>query len=124
MHVFMARPTGGNNASCIHSQQHQLLLIPASLEMNQANNVARALNFFARDGFDMMGGADGAALAELLGEYLAIPGSDAHPVDSKGPTHYKYSFISVYLYCLGEDDDFQSHFVATQDNSKRNNSML
>ena len=78
----------------VHSQQHQFLGSSFSfLEMSRAQNIARALNSFARDGFDMMGGADGAALAELLGEYLAAPGSDAQPTDSKGPPHHEYSLI-------------------------------
>ncbi len=45
--------------------------------------IARVLNSFCRDGIDMLGSDDGAALAEMLGDYLADPGSEAQPTDSK-----------------------------------------
>ena len=58
--------------------------------MNRDKAVARALNHsFAKDGFDMMGGADVTALAELLSEYLATPGSLVQTSESKSPTHYE-----------------------------------
>ena len=51
--------------------------------MESDDDVARALNSFAKDAFAMMGGADAMALSEMLGEYMAI---EAQP-HSKSPTH-------------------------------------
>ncbi len=39
------------------------------------DSLARALNLRHRDGLDMMGGADGEALEELISEFMA-PGSE------------------------------------------------
>lgn len=58
--------------------------------MNRAGTVAQVLNSFARDGLDMLGGADAAALADFLGDYMANPGS-AQPSDSKAPKLNEYS---------------------------------
>ena len=51
--------------------------------MSEASKVAQALNLWAREGLDMMGGADGKALDELLNEFLVEPGSETHPQDCK-----------------------------------------
>ncbi len=82
MHVFLARPGGGK------TKQQQFLslqsLLPV-LEMSEAQRIARAINSFANDGFDMMGGADGAALAEMLTDYIATP-TEAQPLDESKTT--------------------------------------
>ena len=44
---------------------------------------ADAFNHWAREGLDMMGGADGAALAQILDDYLDSQGSDAEPRECK-----------------------------------------
>ena len=64
-----------------------------------AASIARALNSCARDGLDMLGRADGAALADLISEFMATPGSEVEPQECKDPTHYlastKINFIRV-----------------------------
>ena len=50
---------------------------------SEASKVAQALNLWVREGLDMMGGADGKALDELLNEFLVEPGSETHPQDCK-----------------------------------------
>ena len=52
--------------------------------MSTARKVANAFNRWAREGLDMMGGADGAALEELLDEFLIhSPGSTVQPQECK-----------------------------------------
>ncbi len=47
-------------------------------------NLSRALNLCHRDGLNMMGGADGEALEELISEFMA-PGSEDQPPDCQYP---------------------------------------
>ena len=56
----------------------------ASVVMSAAR-VARALNSWTKEGLDMLGGADGAALAELISEFMAAPGSEDEPQECKNP---------------------------------------
>ncbi len=44
--------------------------------MSSAKRVAGALNSWAREGLDMLGGADASAFEELIGDFLTNPGSD------------------------------------------------
>ena len=50
-----------------------------------AHRVVKALNSWAKEGLDMLGGADGAALAELISEFMATPGSEDDPQECKDP---------------------------------------
>lgn len=73
MHAFSARPKRGKQQ--LHTF-HCLLfkaffLSPAA--MSEASKVAQALNLWARERLDMMGGADGKALDDLLNEFLVEP---------------------------------------------------
>lgn len=83
MHVFLAGLCGGKlpAGTCTLAHRSTSLLLPA--EMSEASSVAQVLNSFARDGLDMLGGADAAALADFLGDYMANSGSGAQPLDSK-----------------------------------------
>ena len=48
-----------------------------------AHSVAKALNSWAKEGLDMLGGADGAALSELISEFMAAPGSEEEQQECK-----------------------------------------
>ena len=56
--------------------------------MSGANSIAKALNNWVRDGLDIMGGADGAALNRLLDEYFISDGEEgSDPLP--GSKHYR-----------------------------------
>ena len=80
MHALSARPSGGK-ASVHRQQQYSSLFLLAV--MSREDRLARALNSRRCECLDMMGGADGAALEELLSEFMAAPGSEAHTPDCK-----------------------------------------
>ena len=57
--------------------------------MSKAHTVACAFNSWLRGGRDLMGGADGEAIDELLSELLAEPGSEPHHSDGKNTPCYE-----------------------------------
>jgi hypothetical protein len=56
--------------------------------MSAAKRVAESFNSWAREGRDMMGGADGSAIADLLNLFLEEPGSEPHPSSDCKSTAY------------------------------------
>ncbi len=82
--------------------------------MSGAKKIARALNSWARDGLDFLGGADGSALEELISEFMADPGSEAHPLDCKSHILYEYS-LKIKNVIVIVVEDFDSHFEGLED---------
>ena len=84
MHAKGARPTGGKVAaerlSSSSSSSNQRSSTPA---MSSSKRVAHSLNSWTREARDMLGGADGQALAELVADYMAMPDEEAEPLGSK-----------------------------------------
>ena len=72
----------------------------------EADLIAQALNTGIRDGLDLMGGADGAALVDLIADYMVNPGSGAQPPESKQQNQPHPSMNNCIL---GDDEDFSSH---------------
>jgi hypothetical protein len=87
---------------------------PLLFVMSGAKKVARAFNSWSKEGLDMLGGADGAALEELLSEFMAEPGFEAHTPNSK-------AFLSMNIHYLGTligeeyDEDFSGHFIGVEE---------
>ena len=48
--------------------------------MSRAERIAEELDLWAKGELDLMGGADGAAMEELLSEFMAV---EAQPTDCK-----------------------------------------
>ena len=63
-----------------------------------AARVARALNSWTKEGLDMLGGADGAALADLVSEFMAAPGSEDDPQECKTQPFSRFAKIAFYYY--------------------------
>ena len=87
--------------------------------MNTDELVAKALNSCRNEGLDMLGGADRAALEELLCEFIAGPASEAQPPDCK---HYPL-MNNVNKSCALGNEDFDSHFQGFQEDSKLKRTM-
>ena len=51
--------------------------------MSGARRIAEELNLWAKGELNLMGGADGAAMEELMSEFMAVPESEAQPTDCK-----------------------------------------
>ncbi len=63
---------------------------------------------------DMLGGADGAALEQLLSEFMAEPDSDDHTPNSKALLSMNIHYLGTLL--IGEefdqdDEDFSGHYL-------------
>ena len=75
-------PCGGKLSAGIITDQQPFLLFIFLFSLSMAKNLAAAFNFWAREGQDMLGGADGAALENLLSEFMADPGSSSEDSES------------------------------------------
>jgi hypothetical protein len=82
--------------------------------MSGAKKVARAFNSWSREGLDMMGGADGAALEELLKDFLDCPGS-SQPQECKGQPNYEYS---LKFNAVDDDEDFEGHYEGNEEDGR------
>ena len=79
MHTFSARLTCGKRLSRLFLRTRQPFSPLLFFAMARANDIARALNMWREEGLDMMGGADGAALDELITEFMADGGNETQP---------------------------------------------
>ena len=107
--TLLARVPVAGNASWSKHWRCRLSSVSYCLKMSSAKRLARSFNSWAREGRDLMGGVDGAAIEELLSAYLDDDLGETQPSDCKSNAHYEYSLIIIEL---GEDD-FDSHYNGT-----------
>ena len=79
MHALSARLTGGKTLSCLFQRTWQPFSPLLFFAMAGAKGIARALNTWREEGLDLMGGADGVALDELITEFMADGGNETQP---------------------------------------------
>ena len=108
--TLLARVPVAGNASWSKHWRCRLSSVSYCLKMSSAKRLARSFNSWAREGRDLMGGVNGAAIEELLSAYLDDDLGETQSSDCKSNAHYEYSLIIIIE--LGEED-FDSHYNGT-----------
>ena len=86
--------------------------------MSNDREAARALNSFARESFDLLGGSDGPALADFLQDYFCgedaneSPGTRACIVNR--PVHCMILYPMLFVLLVDEEDYCESDGSCTK----------
>ena len=86
-HAKSSRLTGGNKpaADSYSSFSLKARVFPSVCRnrMSRAADLAKRLNSWARDGLDMMGGADGVEISDLISTFMACDEEETQPTECK-----------------------------------------
>ena len=69
----------GKRSAAVPEDTAAFFLLFLVFAMAGAHGIARALNAWREEGLDMMGGADGAALDQLISDFMGDGGNKAEP---------------------------------------------
>ena len=81
---------------------------------NGAKRLVQSFNSWAKEGCDMMGGANSGAIEEMLRlAYLDDDPGETQP-SSKSTAHYEYSLVCLYIIIISEEDFQGASTTATR----------
>ena len=77
--TLLARVRLAGTHSAVLSQRRQPFSSLFFSDMAGARAIARAMNSWREEGLDLMGGADGAAIEDLISEFMDTTGNETQP---------------------------------------------